>query len=405
MEIRELKALIARNKVRKALDIVLQSECWRGDEALFDEWVYLSQRYHELKAQEKNKTWNPADLDYRRNMIVKSLLEFLNKLPEGIQFRKATPAFGEQAQVWTVSMGFEGLNYQYIENLKKQTSDLLKISPEYIRITGVQEGSLIFQVVLPAPAAFDFKRKFEKGNQSTFFKQLRITFIRHRFPSLASCFYFCGYWLRYGINHRRVLIPFISLLALSSVIYGTWSRFQKAENTPMQKLFFINNNFQKESAELSEIVTQALSLTEEGNRELTIIIEADSLGKEPSYSTLRAIVEKIDQKAAELEEKVKAVNEVAAQFETVTEENIRILPKTPQSAAGVERIRRDQQAHKEQLQYMNMNVTLFKGGTKVLLIAIQLIEDKTGNKELEALKVASMAVIENFEKIEELKMF
>lgn len=54
---------------------------------------------------------------------------------------------------------------------------------------------------------------------------------------------------------------------------------------------------------------------------------------------------------------------------------------------------------------MNMNVTLFKGGTKVLLIAIQLIEDKAGNKELEALKVASMAVIENFEKIEELKMF
>jgi hypothetical protein len=44
MDIRELKVLIGRNQVRKVLKIVLQIECWKGDEALFDEWVPLSQR-------------------------------------------------------------------------------------------------------------------------------------------------------------------------------------------------------------------------------------------------------------------------------------------------------------------------------------------------------------------------
>lgn len=405
MGIRELKVLIGRNQVRKVLKIVLQSECWKGDEALFDEWVRLSQRYHELKSLDKNAGWDPSELDRRRSIVVEALIKFLNKLPEDTQFTKAGSTWGWQAQTWTVGMNWEGLNYQYVENLKRQTSSLLKINPDDIRVSGVQEGSLIFQVVLPAAAAFDFRHKFKNGKHSTFFKQLRITSIKHHFPTPAGYLYFCAYWLSYGIHHRRLLVVAAALVVFAGIVFGMWNTFQKAGNTPIQKLLTINNTYQQESVQLNDIVTQALQLTAKGTEELASITKADSLEKAYSYSALLAIVRDIDKKAIELDEKVKTINSLVSQLETATEENIRLIPQIPKNAASIEQIRRNQQVLRTNLQNVNANVVAFKGNTQILLLAIQLIENKTKTKELDLLKQACMASVERFGKMEDLKLF
>ncbi len=410
----ELKKMLKdEKKVLNVLGLILANEYIDKNPDLCNKCILMYNNYSNLQT-ERNIIIDEKEYQLRKNQILNALLHYIDALPPELEFKKPRAEAGQQLVTLELDRALKEFSHEFKENLRKQVAQFTGISPEQVVIVGIREGSLIIRAILPNKAAFYLLHAFRKNPAHQFFKSLKAQSVRVVYASPLGYLAHLWYLIRHQARYRNAGFIIAALLLLATVSYGVWDMIDGQKEAAMNGLELVRTKaiesgkrVIQENNELLELVSAAQDISNAANLGLSTIQAApDSTGPRAgeSYLELLPFIRDFDQKAQAINEKIKSLNAAVETFEKDVEILILAAAHSSKNAQTIETIRAAQEEARRNLLEMNQKIQLLKGGSTLMRIIIQAVENQNQDPKLEELKYACNTAMEHLNAMETVRV-